>query len=121
MTARNTWKQSERRNAAFFGARRNVLSGSAGRNDLSESDSTHPTLFLESKLKAKCAVRTLWSATKAKARKERKTPVLMLCQKHSPGALIVVHEDDFDAVYQAWKARGEDNAEGGTKCHGTPD
>lgn len=108
MTARRTWKASEQRNAAIFGARRNVLSGSAGRDDLSESDSTHPTLFLESKLRAKDATRTLWRATKAKAKREHKTPVLCLCEKHAPGALLVVHEDDIEQLVDAWlEARGK--------------
>lgn len=108
MTHRRTWQLSEQRNAAIFGARRNVLSGSAGRDDLSESDSNHPTLFLESKLKAKCTTRTLWNVTKEKARKEHKTPLLMLCQKSCPGALVVCHENDLEQLVDAWlEARGK--------------
>jgi hypothetical protein len=82
----------------MFGARRKVLSGSSGRDDETRSDSTHPTLFIESKLRASTATRSLWDQTRVLARREGKTPVLMLFDKRKPGALVVVHQKDLAAV-----------------------
>jgi hypothetical protein len=60
---------------------------------------------LESKLRAKCAVWSLWVDTKAKASKcvrifqgGHKTPVLAIKQKHQKGMLLVVHSDDLREV-----------------------
>lgn len=102
MTHRNTWKACERKNASIFGARRNVLSGSAGRDDRSESDSTHDQLFIESKLRARCTARSLWLATKAKADKTKQTPIVILREKGKHGALLIFHEDDLPTVCRAW-------------------
>jgi hypothetical protein len=103
-TARRTWQLFESRVAAFFGCRRAVLSGSSGRDDATCSDSTHPTLFVECKLREKHAARTLHDATRALARKEGKTPVLALADKGRPGFLICVHSDDWRAVVAEWAA-----------------
>ncbi|MBV8463275.1 MAG: hypothetical protein JO368_08280 [Acidimicrobiales bacterium] len=98
MTHRRTWQRAEARAAALFGAARSVLSGSAGRGDRTASDSTHPRLFLEVKLQATSAVRTLWEATRTKALKEGKVPVVVLCAKNKPGVLVVVSGDDLATV-----------------------
>jgi hypothetical protein len=95
-THRSTWKRRERDAARFFGAERQPLSGSGGRP--TGSDSTHDRLYLECKTRASSAVRNLWEQTRDRARKERKTPVLMLFDKGKPGALIVVHQDDLATV-----------------------
>lgn len=97
-THRSTWKRRERDAARLFGAERQPLSGSGGRTDLTRSDSTHERLFVETKLRASSAVRNLWELTRDRARKERKTPVLILYAKGKPGALVVVHQDDLAAV-----------------------
>jgi hypothetical protein len=80
------------------GAERQPGSGSAGRADQTRSDSTHDRLFVETKLRATSAVRTLWEKTAALAKRETKTPVLMLYAIGRPGALIVVHEMHLAAV-----------------------
>ena len=98
MTHKSTWKRRERDGAKLFGARRQVLSGSSGRAEATCSDSTHERLFVETKLRASSSVRSLWEKVRDLARRERKTPVLMLYSKHKPGALVVVHEDDLAAV-----------------------
>jgi hypothetical protein len=100
-TARRTWQRAEDRAAALFGARRTVLSGSSGRDDATASDSTHPALFLETKLRGTHAARTLFDATRAKARAEGKIPVLMLADKGRPGFLVCVHSDDLVALAEA--------------------
>jgi hypothetical protein len=96
MTDRSTWKKRERSNARFFGAERNSLSGSNSK--VSASDSTHKTLFIESKLREKHSVIQLWDKTKVLADKENKTPVVCLCEKGRPGFWILTHSDDFEKV-----------------------
>lgn len=97
-THRSTWKRRERQAARLFGAERQPGSGSGGRADQTRSDSTHPKLFIESKLRASSSVRTLWEKTNALARREGKVPVLMLYAKGKTGGLIVCHESDLAAV-----------------------
>jgi hypothetical protein len=54
--------------------------------------------FIETRLRAASAVRTLWERTRYSARRERKTPVLILYAKGKPGGLVIVHQDDLAAV-----------------------
>ena len=97
MTARNTWKARERQAAAFFGVRRNRCSGSSGRADLDPSDTDHPRLHIECKLRVRHAAVALWDACCKIARKPNKrcTPVLMLAEKNREGHWLVVHERDL--------------------------
>lgn len=97
-TARRTWQIGESRVARMFGAERNVGSGSMGRKDLTASDSTHPILFIETKHKAKSAVRTLYDGTAKKAKKEKKIPLVVQLDKNRPGTLITLMIDDLPAV-----------------------
>lgn len=87
--------------AAYFGCRRQRCSGSSGIEGQSCSDSTHPTLFIETKHRKRHTTRALHDATKALARKEDKTPVLCLADHGRPGFLIVVHCDDLAALIEA--------------------
>lgn len=103
-THRRTWQRAEQRAAALFGARRQVCSGSSGRADLTRSDSTHPSLFIETKLRERSAARSLHDATRELARKEGKTAVLMLAGKGRPGMLVCVHSDDLEALVVAYCA-----------------
>lgn len=112
-THRNTWKATERRAAGLFGALRQRCSGSSGRADESRSDSTHPTLFIETKLRASCAIRNLFDKTAGLAKKEKKVPVLMLAAKFRPGFLVVVHSDDLAEFYSKTNF-----AEGHVECPG---
>lgn len=97
-THRSTWKRRERDGAGLFGARRQLGSGSGGRADQTRSDSTHERLYIETKLRASSAVRSLWEDTRDRARREGKTPVLVLFAKGKPGGLIVVHQGDLATV-----------------------
>lgn len=97
-TSSRTWKKAEARVAALIGARRQVLSGSSGRDDRSQSDSTHPRIFVEAKYRQRHAIRSLFDATRAKARKEGKTPVVALIDKGRPGCLVCVHSDDLPSL-----------------------
>jgi hypothetical protein len=97
-TNSRTWKKAEGRIAALFDARRQVLSGSSGRDEATRSDTTHPRLFIEAKYRERHAVRSLFDATKALAQKEHKTPVVALIDKGRPGCLVCVHSDDLPSV-----------------------
>ena len=97
-TNSRTWKEAESRVAALFGARRQVLSGSSGRDDTTRSDTTHPRLFVEAKYRRRHAVWTSFDAIKDPARKEGKTPVLALIDKGRPGFLLCIHSDDLSIV-----------------------
>jgi hypothetical protein len=104
-TSRRTWQIAEGRAAGLFGCRRQPLSGSSGRDDVgSTSDSTHETLFLESKFRHRHAVRALHDAVKKRAAKEKKVPILALHDKGRPGFLLVIHSDDFLAATAAYIA-----------------
>jgi hypothetical protein len=101
-THRSTWKRRERSSAALFGARRQPLSGSGGRDDFTASDSNHEHLFIETKLRASWSVRTLFDRTRILARKEGKVPVLALASKRRPGCLLVVDSADLPALLAAY-------------------
>lgn len=103
-THRSSWKRRERDAASLFGARRRVLSGSSGRAEVDGDDADHPRLWIEVKLRAASAVRSLWEKTRAAASKGRKRPVLALYDKGKQGALLVVHEDDLAAAAAEWLA-----------------
>ncbi len=103
-THRSTWKRREREAARLFGARRQPGSGSCGDPSRSRSDSTHETLYIETKLRASSSVRSLWEDTAALARREGKTPLLMLYAKGRAGGLIVCHETHLAAVAAEFRA-----------------
>lgn len=97
-TSRSSWKRRERRAARLFGAERQPCSGSSGRPDQTRSDSTSERLFIETKLRASSAVRTLWEKTAEFAKRECKTPVLVLYDKGKQGGLVICHERDLATV-----------------------
>jgi hypothetical protein len=82
----------------LFGCKDKARCGPNRAEMASTSDSTHPRLYIEAKHYAKQAVRTLWRATALLAAKEKKTAVLVLYEKGKRGGLVVVHEDDLDAM-----------------------
>ena len=97
-TARGTWKARERVNARFFGSERKPFSGSGGRNDETTSDSMHPRLYIESKLRSKFAVISLYDETKEKAMSEGKIPLCCLCVKGRPGMWVLCHAKHLQAI-----------------------
>ena len=116
-THRSTWKRRERSCAALFGARRQPLSGSGGRDDFTASDSNHEQLFIETKLRASWSVRTLFDRTRILARKEGKVPVLALASKRRPGCLLVVDSADLPALLAAY-ADGDPSGAGSSGGRG---
>jgi hypothetical protein len=110
-THRRTWQKFEGRAAEFFKSRRNVLSGSANREDRDGSDSTHERLHLEAKLAVRHSVFRIWDKARAAAGKvakrlgiKAKTPLVVLQEKNRPGFMLCVHSDDFPDVVIAWLA-----------------
>ena len=91
------WKKRERQTARWFGARRTIGSGCGG-PATSASDSTHKSLFIETKLRRKHSAVTLWDKTKALAGQEGKIPVVALAEHRRPGFWLMIHADDFEAV-----------------------
>lgn len=118
-THQRTWKRAEASVAAIFGCRRMPGSGSghAARPDVDDgSDSTHPRLYLETKLRPSWAAWTLWESVRAKARKMgryyqggHKVPVVGLRRKFRRGCLLVVHQDDYPEVTVEWLAARPDD------------
>ena len=92
-TSRRAWQIFEQRVARFFGSERNPLSGSGA--GLTASDSKHPAIYIEAKLRAKSPVHRLFAETEAAARKEGKTPVLALQEKYHAGWLLVCRPEDI--------------------------
>ena len=90
------WKKRERDVAQYFNGTRTPLSGGNGK--VTRADVIHDDLFIECKLRAKHSAVKLWDDTKILADKEKKTPVIALCEKNRPGFWIMVHSDDFEIV-----------------------
>lgn len=103
-TSRRTWQKREQAAAAIFGARRQRCSGSSGIEGETCSDSTHPRLYIEHKLRASHAILSLWRETKDKAHKEGKTPIVILSEKGKHGQWSLIHEADMPAVVANWLA-----------------
>ena len=103
-TARGTWKTAERRIANFFNTTRTPLSGGNGKQ--TRSDTLHPGIFVEAKLRVKHAAVSLWRETKTLATKENKIPVICLSEKHKPGFWVMCHSDDFVRVAKMIQLHG---------------
>jgi hypothetical protein len=101
-THRSSWKRREAQAAGLFGARRQILSGSSGRDDRSASDTTHSSLFVEVKLRQRHAVATLFQTVRAAACREQKIPVLGLASKGKPGLLLVVDSRDLPRLAEEY-------------------
>lgn len=98
------WKKRERSGAGAFGARRTVGSGSLGRDDRTRSDSTHERLFIETKMRIRHTVVALWDKTAKFAKKEKKTPVILLAEKGRPGLWMMCRLDDLPTVAAEYAA-----------------
>ena len=70
-------------------ARRQPLSGGSGRADLTRSDSTHPSLFVECKYRERHAARTLYDATKGARPAGRQGPRAGVDRQGPPGVLAL--------------------------------
>ncbi len=100
-TSRKTWQNAEAELAKLFGCKRRPLSGSSNRADQDSSDSTHPVLHLEAKLKAKDSLWTLWDKVYAKCK--NRPVVIGIKEKHRHGMMICVHSEDLKAMVDELK------------------
>lgn len=96
-TSKSTWKAFERTVAAMFGTKRVPLSGSnSGHN--TNSDSLHPHLYIECKVRGKSAIWSLFSDTEKKAKVEGKIPLVALKQKGERGFIIVLRPEHLKEI-----------------------
>lgn len=96
-TSKSAWKQLERRIAEMFGTKRVPLSGSnSGHN--TNSDSLHPKLYIECKLRQKIAIWPLFVDTEKKAKVENKIPIVAIKQKGEKGELLVIRPTDLQKI-----------------------
>lgn len=96
-TSKECWKSFERTVASFFGTKRVPLSGSnSGHN--TNSDSLHPKVYIECKVRHKIAIWQLFVDTENKAKNERKVPVVAIKQKGEKGYLLVVRPEDLQKI-----------------------
>src|SRR5271165_3242901 len=103
-THRRTWQKREQAAAAIFGAQRQYGSGSGGREDETSSDSKHPRIYIEQKLRASHSILTVWRWAHGKALKESKTAVVILSEKGRHGQWLLIHEADMPAIVAEWLA-----------------
>lgn len=102
------WKRAEARAAKLLGGdgcRRTPLSGSLAhfRDTETKNDTDHPTLFIEVKQRLKHGVWNWYRKAKdesereaKRAKKPRKTPVIVLDEVRAPGAIVCVHTNDLE-------------------------
>lgn len=98
-TSKNTWKEFERRVASFFGTRRVPLSGSNSGHG-TNSDSLHPELYIECKVRQKSWLYTLFRDTAFKAKAENKLPIVAIKQKNERGYLLVMRPCDLEEIVE---------------------
>ena len=103
-THRRTWQRKEQSAAAIFGTTRQYGSGSGGREDETRSDSKHPRLYIEGKLRASHAVLSTWREAHKQAMKEGKNAVVILSEKGRHGQWLLIHEADMPALVANWLA-----------------
>jgi hypothetical protein len=92
------WKRAESRLADFFGTCRRPLSGGNSKSG-GRDDAQHKTLYLESKYSKHQMLWRLFEDTRAKAKREKKTPVIGLMQQNAKGAILCIHTDDLAKVF----------------------
>lgn len=96
-TSKSAWKSFERVVAKFFGTRRVPLSGSNSGHG-TNSDSLHPKLYIECKLRNKIALWQLFKDTENKAKLEKKIPIVAIKQKGEKGYLIVMRPENLAEI-----------------------
>lgn len=96
-TSKSTWKLFERVVAKFFGTRRVPLSGSNSGHG-TNSDSLHPKLYIECKVRGKISLWQLFIDTENKAKVENKLPVVAIKQKGEKGYLLVMRPEDLEKI-----------------------
>lgn len=98
-TSSSNWKTFERIVANYFGTRRVPLSGSNSGHG-TNSDSLHPKLYIECKVRNKIALWQLFVDTEKKSKVEGKVPIVAVKQKGEKGYLLVMRPEDLEKVYE---------------------
>lgn len=101
-TSKECWKSFERVVASFFGTKRVPLSGSNSGHG-TNSDSLHPKLYIECKVRGKISLWSLFTDTESKAKVEGKVPVVAIKQKGERGYLLVIRPDDLEKLVEIRK------------------
>ena len=96
-TSSSNWKSFERVVASYFGTRRVPLSGSNSGHG-TNSDSLHPKLYIECKVRSKIALWLLFIDTENKAKVEGKIPIVAVKQKGEKGYLLVLRPNDLEKI-----------------------
>lgn len=99
-TSKECWKSFERTVASYFGTRRVPLSGSNSGHG-TNSDSLHPKLYIECKVRSKIALWQLFIDTEKKAKVEGKLPVVAIKQKGEKGYLLVMRPEDLQKISES--------------------
>ena len=96
-TSKSSWKNFERLVASFFGTKRVPLSGSNSGHG-TNSDSLHPRLYIECKVRGRIALWQLFTDTEKKAKVEGKIPIVAIKQKGEKGYLLVLRPENLGKV-----------------------
>ena len=96
-TSKSCWKSFERKVAEFFGTKRVPLSGSNSGHG-TNSDSLHPKVYIECKVREKFSIWSLFVDTEKKAKVEKKVPVVALKQKGEQGYLLLLRPEDLEEL-----------------------
>ena len=101
-TSSTTWKSFEREVATEFGTKRVPLSGSnSGHN--TNSDSLHPELYIECKVRQNVWLHTLYNDTESKAKVEGKIPIVAIKQKGQKGYLLAFKPEYLEKITEIHK------------------
>ena len=102
-TSKSTWKGFERTVAEFFGTKRVPLSGSnSGHN--TNSDSLHPSLYIECKVRGKISLWSLFEDTENKAKVEKKLPIVAIKEKGKKGYLLLIRPENLVDIAEVKKS-----------------
>lgn len=102
-TSKSTWKGFERTVAEFFGTKRVPLSGSnSGHN--TNSDSLHPSLYIECKVRGKISLWSLFEDTENKAKVEKKFPIVAIKEKGKKGYLLLIRPENLVDIAEVKKS-----------------
>lgn len=101
-TSKSAWKSFERLVASFFGTKRVPLSGSNSGHG-TNSDSLHPKIYIECKVRGKISLWSLFTDTENKAKVEGKVPVVAIKQKGERGYLLIIRPDDLEKLVEIRK------------------
>lgn len=96
-TSKSNWKGFERTVAAYFGTHRVPLSGSNSGHG-TNSDTLHPKLYVECKVRSKISLWQLFVDTEKKAKVEGKVPLVAIKQKGEKGYLLVMRPEDLEKI-----------------------